>query len=427
MTTPWPRDYVPSGWNDPLDEVVTALMPHYNSGRRRHDLVAVGHLAERVAPQRVPLHVVVVGTNGKSSTAHFLATLLHERGVRAGLYTSPHIRYWNDRIQIGLQPVSRSSWREALEAVDAAAREQRERPGDLRFFDVLTLAAERLFVAAGVQVGIFEAGIGGRLDAVRVLDPQLTLLTSIGADHEDVLGADPVQRLVDKVGVAPPGAAIIASPLTVDLTSALVTAGRGQALAVTLLASVPDAEGAPAYQRANAALAEAGARWILGDGAGSERDYRFGGRFEHGTVGPVRYIVDVAHNPTAWSAFLDALPSDLYDVVAAITEPRPVEEFVGVLAAHAGCIAHLTCTGIRVRRARDPAVVASSACAAGLPAVAIADPDEAFASAWRCARDAGRTLLVFGSNYLVVDFLAWAAGLAGDEPPSSPARRAEVA
>lgn len=427
MTTPWPRDYVPSGWNDPLDEVVTALMPHYNAGRRRHDVDAVSHLAGRVIDAPVARHVVVVGTNGKSSTAHFLATLLHERGVRVGLYTSPHIRYWNDRIQIGLEPVPPAAWSDALGIVDRAARAQREQPGDLRFFDVLTLTAELLFAEHGVEVGIFEAGIGGTLDAVRVLTPQLTLLTSIGADHEDLLGADPRDRLRDKVGVAPPGGAVISSALDADLASALVEVGRRRGLAVTLLPAVEPAAvdvAAPAYQRANAALAEAGARWVLGDGAGRVRDFRLGGRFEHGSIGEVAYIADVAHNPTAWSAFLEALPDGPHEVVAAITEPRPIEELVDVLASHADRLAHLTCTGIRVRRARDPAAIAAAAAAAGLPAAAIADPEAAFASAWRAARDEGRLLVVFGSNYLVVDFLAWAAAYDSDagevssEPPA---------
>src|ERR1044072_4543404 len=132
-------------------------MPHYNSGRRRHDLDAVRQLVATVIDVPVARHIVVVGTNGKSSTVNSLATLLHARGVRAGLYTSPHIRYWNDRVQIGLEPVSRSAWSDALDVLDRAARAQREKPGDLRFFDVLTRAAGLLFSRDGAEVGIFEA------------------------------------------------------------------------------------------------------------------------------------------------------------------------------------------------------------------------------------------------------------------------------
>jgi dihydrofolate synthase/folylpolyglutamate synthase len=412
MTTPWPRDYVPSDWNDPLDDVVTSLMAHYNSGRRRHDLMAVERLAGMVLPTRVPLHVVVVGTNGKSSTAHFLATLLHRHGVHVGLYTSPHIRYWNDRVQTNLEPVAPSAWRQALVSVHEAARTQKQRPGDLRFFDVLTLAAESLFVQDEIEVAIFEAGIGGRLDAVRVLQPQLTLLTSIGEDHEELLGREPRERLLDKVQVAPTGGAIISSALADELASELVQAARRQGLSLTLLADVQrdlSQPAVPAYQRANAALAEAGARWVVGGRVGSVQDLRFGGRFEQGETGSVQWIADVAHNPTAWSAFLDALPDEPFEVVAAITAPRPTEQFVEVLARHAGRIGHLTSTGITVRPARDPETIAASARAAGMDAVAVADPREAFASAWRRARDNGRRLLVFGSNYLVVDYFAWVA------------------
>jgi dihydrofolate synthase/folylpolyglutamate synthase len=387
------------------------MMPRYNAGRRRCDLLAVEQLAELVVPESLPMHCVVVGTNGKSSTAHFLATLLHECGVRAGLYTSPHIRYWNERVQIDLEPVAPPSWRRMLEVVDHAARAHVKRqPGDLRFFDVLTLAAERLFVEGGVQVGIFEAGIGGRLDAVRVLEPQLTLLTSIGRDHEDLLGLEPRERLLEKLAVAPPGAAIISSSLSEDLASELVRVTRSREQAVTLLAPVDlDPAAGPPYQRANARLAEAAGRWISGDAAGKVGDLRYGGRFEEGAVGSVRYVADVAHNPSAWRAFLDSLVPERFEVVAAITEPRPLEQFVEVLAAHADRVAQLTATGITVRPARDPAEMASLAVQSGLRAVAVADPQEAFASAWRRADRDGRRMLVFGSNYLVVDFLAWVA------------------
>jgi dihydrofolate synthase/folylpolyglutamate synthase len=413
MREPWPRDYVPSAWNDPLDEVVTGLMAHYNSGRRRHDLAAVERLAAAVLPARVPRHVVVVGTNGKSSTAHFLARLLRDRGVRTGLYTSPHLRYWNERTQVDLVPVAAADWRRTLLEVHEAACAQAERPGDLRFFDVLTLAAEKAFGELGVDVGVFEAGIGGRLDAVRVLAPQLTLLTSIGRDHEELLGRHARERLRDKVQAAPPGAALIAGALTGALAGELAGAAGARRLALTILPEPPDDHdedpAPPPYQRANAALAEAGARWLLGEDAGTVEDFGLSGRFERGRLGPVPYVVDVAHNPTAWAAFLDAVPASGHEVVAAITRPRPIGELVGVLAAHRDRVAHLTVTGIRVRPAQDPGAVAALAAAAGLPARAVAQPDEAFASAWRRARREQRPLLVFGSNYLVVDFLAWVA------------------
>lgn len=422
MATPWPRDYTPSDWNDPLDAVATSLMPSYNSGQPRSDLVAVQRLATIVAPQRLARHVAVVGTNGKSSTSHFLARLLREHGLHVGLYTSPHIRYWNERIQIDLAPVPAADWTRAVLAVHEQAQRRHESAGDLRFFDVLTLAAERLFVAARVDVGIFEAGIGGRLDAVRVLQPGLTLLTSIGRDHEDILGDDPLDRLDEKSAIAPAGGSLVASALAADLADHLVATARRRSLALTLLPAIDDPstdDGVPAYQRANARLAEAGS-WLLGERRGGIEDHRLSGRFEHGAVAGVRYIADVAHNPTAWAAFLAAVPERPYEIVAAITRPRPIGDFVEVLAAHRGRIGHLTATSIRVRPAQSPAEMARLAQAAGIPAQVVLDPREAFASAVRRARDSGRTLLVFGSTYLVVDFSAWATD--AQQPAPGPAR-----
>lgn len=409
MTEPWSRNYTASAWDDPLDSRFQQLMPLYNAGTRRDDLSIVGAIAKRVLGQRVARDVAVVGTNGKTSTSHYLAELLEAAGVKTGLYTSPHIRAWNERIRIGLEPVDSDALWSTLTEVHEIAQEFQDNSGAVRFFDVLTLTAERLFEEAGVQVGVFEAGIGGRLDATRVLSPDLTLLTSIGTDHEELLGTEATQRLREKAGVVPAGGRIIASRLDQELDAELRAIAGQNGLNLTILEAVTGEEGEPGYQAANRALARAGATELLGaappavDLAGAE------GRFQTGFVDGVPFIADVAHNPSAWDAFLDAVTPERYVGVVAISKPRSPRELIASLRRRSELLDRVIITGLTIRPAEDPIELAAAAAQAGLPAIGNRDPQTAFTEALELARKEGRPLLVFGSNYLVVDFLAWVA------------------
>ncbi|HEU4975044.1 MAG TPA: cyanophycin synthetase [Baekduia sp.] len=407
---PWPLTYRPSAWDDPLDPAVSALMPAYNAGVPRHDLDAVRRLLERADPPRSRRRVVVVGTNGKSSTATYLARALTAAGVRTGLSTSPHLRAWTERARVDLEPVEGDALLAALRRVHDVAALQDERRGDLRFFDVLTIATEELFGRAGVDVGVFEAGIGGRLDATRALDPELVLLTSIGADHEAILGRDPRRRLWEKALAAPPGATLLSAPLGAELDAELqrIAAEAGFTAEVVPPDDARAAAGAPAFQRANLALAAAAARRLLGGRPVAPVDPAVDGRFERTAVDGVELVADVAHNPTAWEAFLAELPARPHVLLTAITEPRDPEELVAALAAAGDRVGTMVVTGTTVRPARDPELVAALLRGAGLEAAAVPEPEAAFAAAVAAARDRGLPLAAFGSNYLVVDLLAWA-------------------
>lgn len=407
---PWPLSYRPSAWDDPLDTFMSSLMPAYNAGVPRHDLDAVRRLLARADPARSRRRVVVVGTNGKSSTATYLARALATAGVRTGLSTSPHLRSWTERVRVDLEPVAGQALVDTLRRVHEVAMGQEERHGDLRFFDVLTIATEDVLGRAGVDVGVFEAGIGGRLDATRALDPELVLLTSIGQDHEAILGADPLDRLREKALAAGPGATVLSAPLGPALDDALRRLADEHGFALEVVA--PEAAGdgaAPAFQRTNLALARAAARRLTGGPIVADLDVAVDGRFERGTIDGVAYVADVAHNPTAWRAFLAELPAQPHVVVAAITEPRDPEELVAALAHARDRVGPVVVTGTTVRPARDPAALAALLRDAGFDAVAVPAPEEAFAAAIGSARGAGMPLAAFGSNYLVVDLLAWAS------------------
>ena len=146
-----------------------------------------------------PPRIVVAGTNGKGSCVGFLEAILAAAGLRVGAYTSPHLSCYNERVRIDGRAVSDAEIIEAFERVDVAR-------GDisLTFFEFGTLAAADIIDRSGVDVAVMEVGLGGRLDAVNVFEPSVSLITAIGVDHRAWLGD--TRELVgrEKAGVMRP-------------------------------------------------------------------------------------------------------------------------------------------------------------------------------------------------------------------------------
>ena len=133
--------------------------------------------------QAPPLTIIVGGTNGKGSTTTLLALIYRESGLQVGAYTSPHLYRYNERVAINGSPVDDAALCRAFVAIEQA------RAGDsLSYFEFGTLAALWLFREAKVDVQVLEVGLGGRLDAVNILDADAALVTQIGLDHQDWLG-----------------------------------------------------------------------------------------------------------------------------------------------------------------------------------------------------------------------------------------------
>jgi len=140
--------------------------------------------------------ITLAGTNGKGSSAALLESILSESGVKVGCYTSPHILAYNERIRLQQQPVSEQLLCQAFDAIDQA---RGSRP--LTYFEFGTLAALLIFVQQEVDVAVLEVGLGGRLDAVNVVDADVAVITSIDIDHVDWLGADRESIAREKAGV----------------------------------------------------------------------------------------------------------------------------------------------------------------------------------------------------------------------------------
>jgi dihydrofolate synthase/folylpolyglutamate synthase len=140
--------------------------------------------------------ITVAGTNGKGTSCAFLESYAQQSGLSVGLYTSPHLIRFNERVKINGEEVDDQALISAFEAVESAREEV-----SLTYFEFTTLAAFYLFKEADLDVAVLEVGLGGRLDAVNIVDPDLALVTSISVDHEAWLGTDLESIGREKAGV----------------------------------------------------------------------------------------------------------------------------------------------------------------------------------------------------------------------------------
>lgn len=266
-----------------------------------------------------PRVITVGGTNGKGSTVAFIEAIARAAGYRVGAYTSPHLLRYNERIRIDGAPVDDASLVAAFEAVEAA------RAGvTLTYFEFGTLAALWLFARAGLDLAVLEVGLGGRLDAVNLVDADVAVITTIALDHTEYLGNDRETIAREKAGILRRGKPVVIAELdppdsllreAARLEVPILRAGRnyrfrdeGEGWVFEddrdALSLPKPGLRAPA-QRANAAGAIAALRALLPplsipDAAIAQgvADVRLAGRMQI-LPGPVEIVLDVGHNPQA--------------------------------------------------------------------------------------------------------------------------------
>jgi len=242
--------------------------------------------------------VTIAGTNGKGSAAAALEAFVGEAGGRAGCYTSPHLFRYNERVRIGGRAVDDGALVRAFEAVERARGEV-----PLTYFEFGTVAALVLFKAAALDLAILEVGLGGRLDAVNIVDPTLAVITSIGLDHQSWLGDDIDSIAREKAGIMREGIPVVLA----DPVAPPVLADRAAGLNCRLLrpdeSLLADFAGAP-LRAENLAAAWLAARELnvrLSPEAArrSARSLALPGRAQWLRCRGNRVLLDVAHNPAA--------------------------------------------------------------------------------------------------------------------------------
>ncbi len=182
----------------------------------KFDLENITVLAERLdRPDRAYPSAHIAGTNGKGSTAAFLDSILRRAGFRTGLYTSPHLEKINERIRIAGEEISDEAFAESFTRIYGLIEELLA-AGKLRahptYFECITAMAFEALARAHADFGVFEVGLGGRLDATNILMPAITILTRVDFDHENFLGHSLREIAAEKAGILKPGVPIVSAP-----------------------------------------------------------------------------------------------------------------------------------------------------------------------------------------------------------------------
>jgi dihydrofolate synthase/folylpolyglutamate synthase len=374
--------------------------------------------------------ITVGGTNGKGSTAAFIERMLAADRYRAGLYTSPHLLAYNERVRIAGTLASDEQLCEAFAAVEAVRQD-----APLTYFEFGTLAALMLFAHARLDAWILEVGLGGRLDAVNIVDPDVAVVTTVALDHTDYLGPTREDIGREKAGIYRAGrAAICADPhppasLVAHVRSIgarLLTWGVDfGAIAETSQwryfgpggprYGLPHPALRGSYQLANAAAALTAldaVRDRLPVSMNAVRqglvDIQLPGRFQVMPGRPVT-VLDVAHNPQAALALADNLGGmGFHPRTLAVFGIMSDKDIDAVIAAMVKRVDLWLAATLPPPRGTSASLLVERLSRAGVPAEAIrsfASPAEAHAAARGIAHEADR-IIVFGS------FLTVAAALA---------------
>ena len=370
-------------------------------------------------PQRRFASIHVVGTNGKSSTARMAAALLEAHGVRAGSYTSPHLRSFAERIEVHGRPIAGPELAEAVgRAAQAAAMVNRTaQPDDeVTQFEALTAAAFHALARAGVEAAAIEAGLGGRYDATNVIPSKVQVLTSVGHDHLRWLGptlrdvAEEKLAIVRDHGtlVLPPAGSL---PPEAEEVAARV-AGERHARVVRALPDVGvELAARGSFQRGNFALATAAVEQFLGRHLDPEAvrraaaGVRPAGRMEIVAEDPL-VVHDGAHNPEGAAALAEALPEVVGDrPLVGVVSVLDDKDAAGMLSALLAGMTHVVFTRCANPRALPPATLVALAEKIGTAdAEAVAEPNAALERA-RALAGPGGAVVATGSIYLIADLV----------------------
>ncbi|MEO7976232.1 folylpolyglutamate synthase/dihydrofolate synthase family protein [Flavobacterium sp.] len=176
----------------------------------KEDLTNIKMLAEHLGNPHVQLKCIhVAGTNGKGSTSHMLASVLQEAGYKVGLYTSPHLKDFRERIKIDGQEIS-----EDFVVKFITKHKTFFESNDMSFFEMSVGLAFDYFVSEKVEIAIIEVGLGGRLDATNIITPLVSVITNIDLDHTQFLGNTPVAIAGEKAGIIKPYVPVVIGEYT---------------------------------------------------------------------------------------------------------------------------------------------------------------------------------------------------------------------
>lgn len=396
-------------------------------------------------PQHSYDTVHLTGTNGKTSTARMVTSLLIEHGWRVGTYTSPHLQDVRERIRIDGVPIGRSEFVSALERLDRQIAVSEQELGEMiTFFEALTCLGASSFRDAGVEAGVIEVGMGGRLDATNVHEARVAVIGTVALDHPE-LGSTIPEVAREKAGIIADDAVVVVGPQPAGADRVIAAEARsrgarlrraGSAFGVISRQPVPGGQDVRlrvgshdhlahlplrgAHQATNAACALAAVEALLADHGGLCPDavrmgfarVRSPGRLEvFERPGQATVVLDGAHNPEGTRSLALSLPEVFsgraFVPVLGVLEDKDVE---GVVAPILEFAKHTVVATSPAARGMPAECLAATVRRCGGRATIAPGVDEAIRAATQLAGPDG-VVVITGSLYLVG---AARAALGGD-------------
>lgn len=375
--------------------------------------------------------VHVGGTNGKGSTAHTLAAIFRSAGLRTGLYTSPHLLDFRERIRVDGEMISRDAVVDFVERYLAMPDVKDRHPS---FFELTMTMAFEWFALREVDIAVVEVGLGGRLDSTNIIMPELSVITNISKDHTAFLGDTLREIAVEKAGIIKPGVPVVVGEAEGDVLrvfeDAAARAGSPLVMAVPVVAREMDGgwlyegcgmDGGDVYgelggefQPRNAATVLAAVR-TLGLPQVTADAVRAGfagvcgltglrGRLTTLCCAPYTLVCDTGHNPGAWQylgAHLAGVKAPRKTVVVGFAADKDVDTILSMMPRDARYLF----TKPSGNRGLDAAELARMAGRHGLRGETAETVADAVARVCSEAVD-GEYIFVGGSNFVVADLLA---------------------
>lgn len=380
-------------------------------------------LARLEHPQQSLAILHVAGTNGKGSTAAALAAILQAAGYRTGLYTSPHLQRFNERIRVDGELISDAA---VCDLTDRLRSHCNDLP--ITFFEFTTAMALEYFRDCRVEVAVLETGLGGRLDATNAVLPELSVITPIALDHQQHLGRDLAVIAREKAGIIKPGVPVLSAAqppeagavlaeCAASCGSELLQAGRDWQVSPQgdgfkfvgcgwrLEISAPQLPGR--HQHHNLGLALAAAAFLAGNGwpieasvaAEAVRQVRWPGRLEWWPEVP-GLLLDGAHNPAGMACLVDYLAERGFERIHWIAGFKQDKAWKEMLLQLRPRLRALYATAPPVEASVSPDEIVATASQTGCPARVFADPHKALDAALE-QRAEDDIILVAGSLFLV--------------------------
>ena len=373
----------------------------------------------------VPVRVQIAGTNGKGSTAAFLSSILRQQGLKVGCFSSPHLHSFCERIAVDGAPIDQ----EALLIAAQMLEQGDPQSASLTFFERATALAALCFASAGVDVAIYEVGLGGRFDATTAIEPHVAAVTSVSLDHETYLGTTIEAIAAEKAGVFRAGIpAVIAGSAIARGFLHRYALDRGAAPVIMVESAKADGYVlglTGPHQRSNAACALSIVDALETEttlGSVSARVRRDGlrhatlpARFECISQRP-RIMVDGAHNPAAAHALAEAIAGERAAfarcaLILGIAHDKDVEGIVGALAPSADLV---LATRAAQERACAPERIAAACCPHTCEVRIAPTVGRAMANA-QCWAQGTDMIVVAGSLFVASEARAHVLGIAREE------------